>query len=70
MNAYIARFMGSRYKAGKKMLELEPAVPREENPKPQMCLKHPKPCVYDGLACPACDAESEFLRLTEDMKVR
>jgi hypothetical protein len=40
--------------------------------KPRVCVKHPKPCVYDGLFCPACKAEAEatFLRLTDDMKVR
>ena len=48
--------------------EIEPVVPREENPKPKVCLKHPMACVYDGAQCPACQAEVEFLRLTDDMK--
>lgn len=27
-----------------------------------VCSFHPRKCYYDGLVCPACEAESDFLK--------
>lgn len=74
MNAYIVRFVGSHREGQgnmKKVNEFELLEPRpDDNKKPKVCLKHPRPCVYDGLTCPACQGELEWLLLTDDMKVR
>ena len=33
---------------------------------PKRCNLHPRPCWYDGAACPCCSAERELLALTEE----
>lgn len=38
---------------------------REQTPL-KTCPKHPRAGSFDG-RCPACDAELDFLRLTQDM---
>lgn len=32
---------------------------------PKICLKHPKAVWHDSPVCPACEAEQQFLRLTQ-----
>jgi len=40
-----------------------------EMPKPRTCLKHPRTVNFDGPVCPACQAEKEFLALTDGKEV-
>lgn len=68
MNAYVVRYIGSCREGHanmKKILKVEPVTPRSERPELKTCIKHPRPCKYDGQKCPACEAEKEFLKLTE-----
>ena len=41
-----------------------------EEKRPKVCIKHPLACWYDAPECPACIAEREFLKLTDEMAVR
>ena len=65
---YVMRYIGSCREGHadmKKILKLEPVVPREDIPQPQVCAKHPKAVWYDAKECPACKAEKDFLSLTD-----
>ena len=76
--AYVMRYIGSCREGHadmKKILKLEPVVPREDLAAPTVCIKHARPVVYDGDSCPLCkivkvskqQAEAEFLKLTKNM---
>lgn len=40
------------------------SAPVEEQGITGVCMKHPRPVYYDG-ECPACAAESQFIKLTD-----
>lgn len=67
MSAFIFRYVGSYWHNHKvKMMSFESLVPRQ--PKTNSCIRHPKACFYDGPTCPACQAEREWLALSEEKK--
>ncbi len=48
--------------------EAQADLVEEEAPSPKVCLKHPRAAYYDGLRCPVCAIEREWLALTEDLE--
>jgi len=41
---------------------------RKEQAVLKVCLRHPCKVLYEGPRCPACDAQKEFLQLTDEGK--